>query len=169
MKVIIHKSDGSTSTMRLIPNAVRRKSDGKLFAITDKIERRGKLMHANVRAVEPTPLEDLPGDVAARATDIVKVGEVSARKAFGLKRMFEAPVPFFEVVYTPQYEGFKASFSHDLMFGVTKNDEWEFVYPDVDDEIEKWKGITDEEADEDGSPRSDHRALYVSHEIVDVD
>lgn len=166
MKVLIHKSDGSTSTMRLIPNAVRRKADGKLFVITDKIERRGKLMHTNVRAVEPTPLEDLPAAIAAAATDIVKVAEVSARKAFGIKRMFEPPVPIFDVVYTPQYEGFKASFDHDLMFGITTNDEWEFVYPDADVEVEKWKGLTDEEADDVGVPRSEHRALYVSHEIV---
>lgn len=168
MKVMIHRKDGNVSIMQLLPQAVRRKADGKVFAIHDKIERRGKQMVTNVLAVEPTPLEDLPGDVAAAATSIVKVGEVSARKAFGIARMFEAPVPIFDVVYTPVHEGFKAMFDAALMRGEVKNDEWEFIYPDPDAEVEKWKGLTDEEAEADGIERSEHRALYVSHEVVDA-
>ena len=168
MKVVIHKSDGSISLMQLFPHSVRRKSDGKLFALNDKIERRGKQMVTNVLAVEPTPLADLPGEIAAAATNIVKVGEVSARKAFGITRMFEEPVPIFDVIYTPVHEGFKATFDAALMRGEAKNDEWEFVYPDVDAEVEKWKGLTDEEADAEGVERSVHRALYVSHEVVEA-
>lgn len=168
MKILIHKSDGSTSLMQLLPRSVRRKSDGKLFALNDKVERRGKRMVTNVLAVEPTPLADLPGEIAAAATNIVKVGEVSARKAFGLARMFEAPVPIFDVIYTPVHEGFKATLDAALMRGEVKNDEWEFVYPDADAEVEKWKGLTDQEADDEGVERSEHRALYVSHEVVDA-
>lgn len=168
MKVVIRKSDGTVSLMQLLPHSVRRKSDGKTFAINDKVERRGTKMVTNVLAVEPTPLADLPGDIAAAATNIVKVGEISARQAFGIKRMFEAPVPIFDVIYTPVHEGFKATFDAALMRGEVKNDEWEFIYPDADAEVEKWKGITDEEADADGVERSDHRALYVSHEVVNA-
>lgn len=168
MKILIHKRDGSTSLMQILPHSVRRKSDGKLFALNDKVERRGKRMVTNVLAVEPTPLADLPSEIAATATNIVKVGEVSARKAFGLARMFEAPVPIFDVIYTPVHEGFKATFDAALMRGEVKNDEWEFVYPDADAEVEKWKGLTDQEADDEGVERSEHRALYVSHEVVDA-
>jgi hypothetical protein len=168
MKVVIHKSDGTVSLMQLFPHSVRRKLDGKMFALNDKIERRGQQMVTNVLAIDPTPLEDLPGDVASAATNIVKIGEVSALKAFGVLRMFEAPVLIFDVIYTPVHEGFKATFDAALMLGETKNDEWEFVYPDADAEVEKWKGLTDQEADDAGVPRSDHRALYVSHEAVDA-
>lgn len=168
MKVIIQKSDGTISLMQIFPHSVRRKSDGKLFALNDKVERRGKQMVTNVLAVEPTPLADLPGDIAAAVTNIVKVGEVSARKAFGITRMFEEPVPIFDVIYTPVHEGFKATFDAALMRGEVKNDEWEFVYPDADAEVEKWKGLTDQEADDEGVARSEHRALYVSHEVVDA-
>lgn len=168
MKVVIHKSDGTKSLMQLLPISVIRKSDGKVFAVNDKIERRGKMMVTHVLAIEPTPLADLPPAIAAAATSIVKVGEVSARKAFGIARMFEPPVPIFDVIYTPVHEGFKATFDAALMRGEVKNEEWEFVYPDVDAEVEKWKGLTDEDAEADGVERSEHRALYVSHEVVDA-
>lgn len=158
MKVLIHKSDGTVSIMQLLPHSVLRKADGKLFEINDKIERRGTQMVTHVLAVDPTPLEELPGDVAAAATNIVKVGEVSARKAFGIARMFEAPVPIFDVIYTPVHEGFKATFDVALLLGEVRNDEWEFIYPDADAEVEKWKGNDD----------SDHRSLYESHEVVNA-
>lgn len=166
MAIVIQRSDG-TSVMRLIPIGVRRKSDGKEFLISDKVERRGKTYVTHVLAVEPTPLEDLPGDVAAASTSIVKVGEVSARKAFGVLRMFEPPVPIFDVIYTPQHEGFKATFDAAMM-DEKPNAEWEFIWPDVEAEVEKWKGLSKEEVEGSGGVWSDdmNREQYVSHHVV---
>lgn len=138
MAVVIERDDGGVSVMRLLPSGVRRKSDGKIFLLGDRIEQRGEMYAAHVQAVDPTPLEDLPGDVAAAATNIVKVGEVSAREAFGIKRMFEPSVPIFDVIYTPVHEGFKAQFDVAMM-DEAPNEEWEFIWPNADTEVEKWK------------------------------
>lgn len=151
MAIIIYRTEGRTSVLRLIPKGVLRKHDRKEFMISDKIERRGEIFVAHVVAREPTPLESLPGDVAAAATNIVKVGEISAREAFGIARMFERPVPIFDVIYTPQYEGFKVSFDAAMM-DEAQNDDWEFIWPDVESEVEKWKQSAPGE--------------YVSHEAV---
>lgn len=151
MAIVIKRSDGGVSVMRHIPVGVRRKSDGKEFIVSDKIERRGEFFFTHVRAVDPTPLQDLPGDIAATAINIVKVAEVSARKAFGITRMFESPVPIFDVIYTPVHEGFHAQFDAAMM-DEKPNDEWEFIWPDVDREVEKWKQSAPSE--------------YVSHVIM---
>lgn len=167
MAVVIKRADGGISVMRLIPAGVRRKSDGKEFIVADKIERRGDVFVANVVAVEPTALENLPGDVAAAAINIVKVAEVSARKAFGIARMFEPPVPIFDVIYTPQHEGFKASFDTAMM-DEAPNEDWEFIWPDIDAEVEKWKGPTKQEVEDAGGEWSDdmNREQYISHHVV---
>lgn len=167
MAVVIKLKNGDVAAMRLLPHGVRRKSDGKVFMICDKVERRGKTYVTHVLVVEPTPLEDLPGDVAAASTSIVKVGEVSAREAFGALRMFEPPVPIFDVIYTPQHEGFKATFDAAMM-DEKPNAEWEFIWPDVEAEVEKWKGLSKEEVEDSGGVWSDdmNREQYVSHHVV---
>lgn len=151
MAIVIKRADGGVSVMRHVPVGVRRKSDGKEFIISDKIERRGENYVTHVRAVEPTPLADLPPSVAAASIDIVKVAEVSARKAFGIARMFEPPVPIFDVIHTPVHEGFHASFDA-AMLDEAPNDEWEFIWPDADAEVEKWKQSAPGE--------------YVSHSVI---
>lgn len=151
MLVVIQRADGGTSVMRMIPIGARRKSDGKEFLIADKIERRGEMFVSDLAAIEPTALDDLPGEIAAAATNIIKVGEVSARAAFGIARMFEPPVLMFDVIYTPHHETFKVSFDTAMMNEMS-NDEWEFIWPDAAAEVEKWKQSAPGE--------------YVSHKIV---